>query len=399
MIRHWGGLALLILVNGAWAAAPSTKNIKAQQHDLRGRIENLKQDIAKTEASQEEISDQLRAIESAISETTRQLHQLATQRGRAQAEVQQLAEQTRQIDQQMRTQQAHLSRLLVRHATLPSKETDPVRRLLSSDDPHRTGLDSYFLQQLSRAKAQLIAELRESAGKKKDLTRIAQEKHKELLLIEKKQKEEQQANVRQQKQRQTLMGQIAGKLKAQRQTMGSLQRDEKRLTQVIENLKRVASKPAPSVKPGKGSPTTQREPDLSKAGGAFVALKGKLRWPVSGNIAGRFGKARPEGGARWRGLFIRASEGGDVQVVASGVVVFSDWLRGFGNLLVVDHDDDFLSVYANNQSLLRQKDEKVRVGDAIATVGNSGGNAESGLYFELRHRGQPFDPMKWLVSR
>lgn len=398
MIRRF---ALLFVMNVALAAAPPAKSIKAQQHDLRGRIENLKQDIAKTEASFDEISDQLRTIESAISETTRQLHQLATQRGQAQTEVQHFVEQTRQIDQQMRIQQAHLSRLLVRHATLPSKEADPVRRLLSSDDPHRTSLDTYFLQQLSRAKVQLIAELRESARKKKDLIRAAQEKHQELILIEKKQKEEQHAQMRQQKQRQTLITQIAGKLKAQRQTMGALQRDEKRLTQVIENLKRAISKPKSSVKPSQpDQPTSpaQREPDLSKASGAFAVLRGKLRLPVSGQILGRFGVARPEGGARWRGLFIRAGEGGEVHAVAAGIVVFSDWLRGFGNLLVVDHDDDFLSVYANNQSLLRRKDEKVRAGDAIATVGNSGGNTESGLYFELRHRGQPFDPMKWLGS-
>jgi septal ring factor EnvC (AmiA/AmiB activator) len=80
-------------------------------------------------------------------------------------------------------------------------------------------------------------------------------------------------------------------------------------------------------------------------------------------------------------------------------VVFSDWLRGFGNLLVIDHGDDFLSVYGNNESLLVAVGASVKDGESVATVGNSGGNPDSGLYFELRHRGQPFDPLKWTSSR
>jgi septal ring factor EnvC (AmiA/AmiB activator) len=85
--------------------------------------------------------------------------------------------------------------------------------------------------------------------------------------------------------------------------------------------------------------------------------------------------------------------------VAPGTVVFADWLRGFGNLLVIDHGDDFLSVYGNNESLLAAVGAVVKNGDSVATVGNSGGNADSGLYFELRHRGQPFDPLKWVGIR
>ena len=124
-------------------------------------------------------------------------------------------------------------------------------------------------------------------------------------------------------------------------------------------------------------------------------MRGQLRLPVKGTIAGRFGSPRAEGGASWKGIFIRAAEGVEVKAVAAGAVVFSDWLRGFGNLLIIDHGDDFLSVYGNNESLLATVGARVRSGEAVATVGNSGGNPDSGLYFELRHRGQAFDPLKW----
>ncbi len=142
-----------------------------------------------------------------------------------------------------------------------------------------------------------------------------------------------------------------------------------------------------------------KDHDPGNVGGSFAALRGQLRLPVKGTIEGRFGSPRPEGGATWKGIFIRAAEGLDVRAVAGGAVVFSDWLRGFGNLLIIDHGDDFLSVYGNNESLLAAAGASVKDGEAVATVGNSGGNPDSGLYFELRHRGQPFDPLKWAINR
>jgi septal ring factor EnvC (AmiA/AmiB activator) len=100
----------------------------------------------------------------------------------------------------------------------------------------------------------------------------------------------------------------------------------------------------------------------------------------------------------WKGLFIAARAGEDVRAVAGGRVVFADWLRGFGNLLIIDHGDSYMSLYGYNETLHRQVGDVIRGGDRIAAVGNSGGHPDSGLYFEMRHEGRPFDPMKW-VSR
>jgi septal ring factor EnvC (AmiA/AmiB activator) len=95
-------------------------------------------------------------------------------------------------------------------------------------------------------------------------------------------------------------------------------------------------------------------------------------------------------------LFIRSPSGQEVRAVASGRVVFADWLRGFGNLLIIDHGKGYLTIYGNNESVLKQVGEPVRTGDAVATVGASGGNMESGLYFEIRHEGKAFDPLRWV---
>jgi len=132
--------------------------------------------------------------------------------------------------------------------------------------------------------------------------------------------------------------------------------------------------------------------------GNFASLRGKLRLPARGDITGRFGEAR-EGGSAWRGVFIRAAEGTPVHAVATGTVVFSGWLRGFGNLLIVDHGNEYLTVYGNNQAILKQVGDNVTGGEAVASAGSSGGQAETGIYFELRHRGSPVDPLQWAALR
>jgi septal ring factor EnvC (AmiA/AmiB activator) len=129
--------------------------------------------------------------------------------------------------------------------------------------------------------------------------------------------------------------------------------------------------------------------------GAFAALKGRLASPVNGSVAARFGARRGDG-PTWKGTFIKAPEGTEVRAVAPGRVVHADWMRGFGNLIIIDHGGEYLSIYGNNQTLLKRPGDTVRAGEAIASAGNTGGNEESGLYFELRHRGKAFDPASWV---
>ena len=121
--------------------------------------------------------------------------------------------------------------------------------------------------------------------------------------------------------------------------------------------------------------------------------------PVKGDISNKFGETRPDSTVLWKGLFIKSAGGQPVKVVAAGRVVFADWLRGFGNLIIVDHGNAYMSLYGDNETLYKQVGDELKGGDIIATVGNSGGNSDSGLYFELRHESHPLDPMKWLAKK
>ncbi|MES3022710.1 MAG: peptidoglycan DD-metalloendopeptidase family protein [Pseudomonadota bacterium] len=167
---------------------------------------------------------------------------------------------------------------------------------------------------------------------------------------------------------------------------------------------RVALQPPRPAEPRPAEPkpveAAPAKPDIAlgpaAAEGAFASLRGRLRVPVAGKLGARFGAKRGSGPS-WKGVFIKADEGSDVKAVANGRVVFARWMRGFGNLIIVDHGSQYMSIYGNNQALLKQEGDAVKGGDSIASAGDTGGNEESGLYFELRHHGKAFDPAGWVA--
>ena len=130
----------------------------------------------------------------------------------------------------------------------------------------------------------------------------------------------------------------------------------------------------------------------------FPALKGAMPWPVAGRPANQFGGRRGEGQQSWQGLNIPAREGSEVAAIHHGRVVFADWFRGSGLLLIIDHGAGYMSLYGHNQALLREVGEWVRAGEPVAIVGNSGGRREAALYFEIRHEGKPVNPRAWLAA-
>jgi murein hydrolase activator len=403
-------LAFLVLVAVLPALVPASAattakkaELKEQRGEVRSRIKALHKDLAKSEETRAYAADQLKEIESGISATNRKLHRLGEQRTAVQAEAENLKAQGQRLDAQIQAQQAQLSRLLYRHYT--RGESDALQMLLAGRDPNQSALDARNLKYLSAAKADLIADLHEKAREKKRLTAAAEQKGGELAAIEEKERQERSGLVEQQKQKQVIVARLSDTIKSQRREIGGLERDEKRLTALLDTLARSSrrtKKPrdrTPAHAASRPAIRNERAPDPAQTGAAFAALKGRLALPVRGRIANHYGTPRPEGGTTWKGLLILAPEGTDVKSVAAGQVVYADWLRGFGNLLVVDHGDGYLSVYGNNQSLLRETGDSVKAGESVATVGSSGGNPESGLYFELRYQGQAFDPLRWVNLR
>ena len=378
---------------------------KTELRELQGRIDSLRKDLAKSETHRSEVADTLRDTEQAISTSNRRLRELAENRADLRRDLNELEIQAARLGRQIDGQQRHISSLLYRQYL--RGDNDAIKLLLAGEDPNQIARDYHYLSLLSQAKTEMVDDLRDTLAEKKKLADAVRDKTDKLAENEKKQQEQRQTLLSQQKQRQVVLAGIADKIKSQRKEIETLKQNEKRLSKLIDGLTRLVAKPPvkrpASTKTSKGSPVTapeirnEREPDAG-VGGEFAALRGRLRLPVRGEITNRFGAQRAEG-TSWKGLFVRAGEGSEVKSVAAGQVVFADWLRGFGNLLIIDHGNGYLTVYGNNESLFRQAGDKVKSGEAVASVGNSGGNPESGLYFELRHQGQALDPLKWVNLR
>lgn len=405
------------------AAPPATEvaDKRNDLKDLRGQIEAMRKEVAAAEGTRADAADQLKDAEREISLLQRELHDLATQRGELQATLARLATQSRDMEARISSQQGQLEQL-VRRQYLQG-EPDLLRLLLNGDDPNQIARDLHYLTAIGRARGELLQEISSALEQKKALAADTRERADELAAVEERQKERREALVQKRVQRKAALDKISARIAAQRKEIGAKERDERRLSQLVERLARIiAARPAPrresapadsrpqatagTEKPRGGkAQEAARTPEIvndrtpeARPGSSFARLKGELRLPVKGVVSGRFGASRPEGGT-WKGLFIRAAAGTEVRSIAAGRVVFADWMRGFGNLLIVDHSDGFLSIYGNNDALLKQVGDNVRGGDAIAAVGDSGGNPESGLYFELRQQGQALDPMKWVSVR
>lgn len=383
------------MATGALAAPADVK--REELKDLQGRIQSLQKNLAKTEETRADAAEELRETEQAISEANRKLRELGGERVAVQSTLGDLNAQSQKLSARIATQQAQLGRLFTRQYY--AGETDAMRHLLSGNDPNQLARDAHYLSLLSRAKAGLIRNLGEVLDEKKRLAGLARDKNEELAEIEKRQQQERAGLVEQQKKRQAVLARLSERIKAQRREVDGLKRDEKRLAKLIEGLGRIVAKPRRAPQAKGPALRNERTPDAALSADAFAQLKGRLSLPVRGELANRFGTPRQEGGTTWKGVFIRAANGTDVKAVAPGRIVFSDWLRGFGNLAIVDHGDGYLSVYGNNESLFKGVGQPVRSGEVIASVGNSGGNQETGLYFELRHLGQPVDPLKWVSLR
>jgi murein hydrolase activator len=351
-----------------------------QQDDLeklRKRIAALQQDFEKTSESKSEAADDLRESERAISDSNRRLHELAQQQRAARLELGQLQQHAAVMDRELQGQQAMLGRLLYQQY-LDGGEQEYLKLLLNNDDPNQVARELRYYEYIARSRAATLKSLRGGLARLQAVTDQARQKSDEIAGLQTEERAQRQHLEQDKRARQQMLNRIALQLKQQRREIGRLQRNENRLSQLVEKLAHVLP---------------EAQPDTSIP---FSSLRGKLALPVKGKVRNKFGARRPESTMAWTGWFLRAAANQPVKAVAAGRVVYADWLRGFGNLLIIDHGQGYMSLYGNNETLYKQVGDSLRGGDTIAAVGSSGGNEDSGLYFELRFEGKPFDPGKWV---
>lgn len=356
---------------------------------LRARIEALRGELEEKESDRREARDALRASEAAISDANRDLANREQEALAARAGIERLAAQKTDLERLLEARQAVLGRLLAsQHA---SGAPDALRLALAGEDPADTARKLHYLRYVSRAVAEIIGAHRSNLA---ELARLRQELEaaaRGLADIEAASRAHRERLLAERRERRRVLERTAVEIRKARKEIRVLVADESRLARLVEEIGKLLS-----TRPGAGHTRVERIPEAGAETGPFSTLKGLLRLPVRGDLAARFGTPRTEGAGPAKGVFIRAAEGQPVRAVAAGRVVYADWMRGFGNLLILDHGEAYLSIYGNNESLLKQTGDTVGAGEPLATVGASGGNVETGLYFELRHLGKAFDPLGWV---
>jgi septal ring factor EnvC (AmiA/AmiB activator) len=387
-------LALLILpalCAGVHAAAPTSNAQKEELKQLRNRIDSLQKNLAASEETKNETADALRESERAISETNRLLRDLAEDQRAVNQQLADLRDQNRKTSVDLDTQRTRLARLLYQQYT--GSQPDALKLLLNREDPNRIAREVHYLSHLARARAELIGSLRTNLGRISNLTQETQQKSAELAAINAEQQAQRKRLEAEKTARKAVLLKVSRQIEKQRREISTLKRDETRLAKLVDQISQMLARTKPPAL------RNERLPEGAADTGAFAHFKGRLSLPVRGELKNRFGGPREGSGVLWKGLFIATPTGQEVKAVAAGRVVFADWLRGFGNLLIIDHGDGYMSLYGNNESLFKQVGDAARSGETVAAVGNSGGNMDSGLYFEMRHQGKAFDPLGWVSLR
>ena len=375
-----GILAITALLASALAQDTDLTLIKERElEEVRDQISRLKKSMDRRAADRDRITAELQDAEVKISETRMRLKELERQRdftarkktqleAQLEAKASELEQETRQLEAQ------------VRSAYMSGKQ-ERIKLMLNQHDPATLGRLMTYYRYLSEYRGDNIEtvnarigelnDLRErAAAEESRLAELASERTAELIELDNAQEERQQ-----------LLASLNAKIQEEGSEIDRLAAQEQDLARLIAELTSILS----------DYPITSEEP--------FSEFKGRLTWPVAGSLLHDFGHPRADGRLKWNGVVLAAQRGREVRAVYHGRVIFADWLAGMGLLVIVDHGEGYLSLYGYNETTLKIAGDWVAPGDVLATVGDSGGQSRSALYFEIRQGTRPLNPRTWVSKQ
>ena len=375
-------LSLLVacLVVAPMAIAANKATSEKQLKSVLGKIEKLKQAIDVKEDSKSRYIKQLKSIERNIGKLGQKIRAIGKQIGNKKSELATLRATRVKHQRQLSKENDYLAEQVYAAFTLGRQEK--VKLLFSQQDPQTLQRNLVYYQYFSNARVDLIKAVQGNIDKIVETEQLIQqarldlEKNQQALATQKKQFDRDLGK------RKKIIASLDKQLKKQGGSLSRLKDEAMQLQNLIKSIEKIFAD-AP-------------EAEISRR--TFAELKGKLAWPLKGKLRRLFGRTRPQSDLRWQGVKIEAASGSHVMAVSQGRVAFSDWLRGLGNLIIIDHGNSYLSLYGHNESLFKTAGEWVEAGDVISSVGSSGGQQKPGLYFEIRKKGKPQNPTRWCKS-
>ena len=359
--------------------------------EMRNHIEILKKDLVKKESKKSKIKDSLYESKIAINEATLRLVKIARDRYLENKKLDQLKNNSKQIKISISMQQTRLNKILYQQYINEQQAYSEL--LFSQQDLNGIARKLHYYNYFSRIRSESIGALRINLKQLETLEQETNKRASKIISTQLKQKKQKRILKIEEIKHQKFLMDISKQVAEKKQELNKLRHNEKRLSHLVNKLGKLLLQ-----KNNITTPSNDKLPSTSTGESSFFSLKGYLNLPVNGELTNQFGGLRLNGKVTWKGLFIRSSIGENVKAIANGQIVFADWLRGFGNLVIIDHGAGYMSLYGGNENILKRVGDTIKSRDAIATVGNSGDNADPGLYFELRHKGKPFNPLDWIQS-
>ncbi len=380
----WSSLILpLVVSHDVIAQEASDPNIK----NLRQQIKDKQLSLKRSKKKQKAIYKELKKSETAISRANFKLSKITKKREKLLKEIKEIVTESERLRKEIAKSRKNLSLQLYHLYVNQNAGASGLQVLLSPKGFNETVVELKYLSYLAKHRGDQLITLKRDLEKLEELRNKQKIKEKKLKKSKQKEDENRIQLLAQKENKRRFLKKVKGDIK---RTTKEIKKNELALNRKIEEIRRKAERDKK-----KQEVMNTQIPGPENNVKAFSLLKGKLRLPVIGRLKHQFGSKR-EGDILWKGIFITCNSGDPVRAIASGEVVFADWLGGFGNLMIIDHGGGYLSLYGNNESLLKEVGKVVKAGEKVGTVGNTGGNLVSGLYFELRFKGKPFNPMKWV---
>lgn len=399
-----------LLAGALFFIAPATLASNQDLTKVREQIQKKQQEIQSQKKDLSSLHEQLRKDENAVTELASRLQTTQSRLNATRKQLRTLEQQQRELKAAQQRQEKLLAEQLD-HAYRMG-EHDYLKLLLNQQDPAAIGRALDYYGYFNDARLKAIADLKETLRQLEQNKRATAKTTATLSGLAKSQQQDKQSLQTKQQEREATVAAIKSSLADDQAQLAKLQVAEKQLERKIEEARKrleaerkrkkaeaIARARAKAREQGKSEAAAEAKANATIALGDHKGLgkqRGHLPWPLKGALVRRFGEHR-SGEVSWKGILIGATNGAPVRAIADGDVVFADWLDGFGNVMVVDHGNGYLSLYGNNDTLLKRSGDAVRSGDTIARAGNSGGQPQSGLYFEIRWQGKPVNPTAWLA--
>lgn len=366
------------LLTSIHCIANESNNEKAKQRnsarlsDVQKAIAKQESNIFNTNKTRETLERQLKNDDLAIAKVAKAINETEQSLKSTQEKISSLSEEKKQLTSQKIAQEEFLAKQL--RSAYTTGQHDYLKLLLNQQQSEKIQRTLTYYQYMNKARIHEIEKFQTTITQLVQVTSQHQAQVENLLALKKSQQEQKTTLSKNKNNRSKTIESLGKELLSSKQQLAKLKTDEANLAAALQKLTEII----------------RAEIDLN----GLSKLKHKLAWPVKGRLLRSFG-SKKQGYLKWKGVLLGASIGNQVQTIYNGTVIFSDWLKGYGLLTVIDHGNGYMSLYAHNQTLLKSIGDRVETGEPIALVGQSGGQDRPGLYFEIRHQGKAVNPKLW----